>query len=189
MNLALMMMSDGQFQFPPNGKVRVNERLQAYMDEHNLLFQFPPNGKVRVNLKPAVKHYENNHYLFQFPPNGKVRVNHNRKGMGEIMAFVRVSIPSKREGTCEQRQIFDARQHTEFQFPPNGKVRVNSVLITRLKFWHVRKFQFPPNGKVRVNTNMCIAQQATICTDVSIPSKREGTCELQWALFRHIQVF
>ena len=63
-----------------------------------------------------------------------------------------VSIPSKREGTCEHKEI---------------QVELNENHIT---------FQFPPNGKAHANsTTQGYRTVGESC--VSIPSKREGTCE------------
>ena len=72
------------------------------------------------------------------------------------------------------------RTPIKFQFPPNGKVRVNEGSIdAQLAKVLVEKFQFPPNGKVRVNGDRQDRTGRAIgYTEVSIPSKREGTCEL-----------
>ena len=63
---------------------------------------------------------------FQFPSNGKAHVNRlatERKGCGE-----RVSIPFKREGTCEPKQALSpSHSWGEFQFPSNGKAHVNTA--------------------------------------------------------------
>ena len=63
-----------------------------------------------------------------------------------------VSIPFKREGTCElERHGSSVTRFYLFQFPSNGKVHVNSI-----------------------SKEIAKAQVAK----VSIPFKREGTCEL-----------
>ena len=89
----------------------------------SLEFPFPPNGKVRVNSLLGLIALVFG--LFPFPPNGKVRVNSVDR-IKRLKAFY-VSIPSKREGTCELYDI-DIEPETAkyvFPFPPNGKVRVN----------------------------------------------------------------
>ena len=64
---------------------------------------------------------------------------------------LQVSIPIKRERTCEQESGWETGRFVEFQFPSNGKARVN--LLENDEFHKVvRLFQFPSNGKARVNT-------------------------------------
>ena len=89
-------------------------------------FQFPSNGKARVNLQGMLTETENLTFLFQFPSNGKARVNARFVQFGK-MTKETVSIPFKRESTCEQ--VIDANETISraltFQFPSNGKARVN----------------------------------------------------------------
>ena len=90
------------FQFPSNGKARVN-KIVGLPKSHLQVskFQFPSNGKARVNAwylwrgKPS-------RLLFQFPSNGKARVNPDRT-WGAGWVEILVSIPFKRESTCELR--------------------------------------------------------------------------------------
>ena len=61
-----------------------------------------------------------------------------------------VSIPFKREGTCEQFEVeISVTVRVEFQFPSNGKARVNEIMFK--KAFIGTQFQFPSNGKARVN--------------------------------------
>ena len=68
-------------------------------------------------------------FLFQFPSNGKARVNwQGTTILGELKR--KVSIPFKRESTCEQTTKEKLRRSSImrlawFQFPSNGKARVN----------------------------------------------------------------
>ena len=159
---------------------------------------------------------------FQFPSNGKARVNNNRSGRTCSRNFV--SIPFKREGTCEQHHATAAKNiyavasipfkregtceqviaeeetddGTVFQFPSNGKAHVNRKKKAKRRKEHfvsipfkregtceppntgnesdLFKFQFPSNGKAHVNHPG--AQAPEYRGKVSIPFKREGTCEL-----------
>ena len=64
------------------------------------MFQFPSNGKARVNpAETAVQ--VRLLYKFQFPSNGKARVNSVEDSSDRTLHKC-VSIPFKREGTCEQ---------------------------------------------------------------------------------------
>ena len=113
------------------------------------LFQFPSNGKARVNKIRTLNMTLIT--LFQFPSNGKARVN-------------------------AQTYAADTSKE-EFQFPSNGKARVNRriAIINQLKS---RTFQFPSNGKARVNWIQDPCIHTTFCPlKVSIPFKRESTCE------------
>ena len=85
-----------EFQFPSNGKARVNdfELIQSIL---KTMFQFPSNGKARVNS--ARETYSGYAVRFQFPSNGKARVNCESKT--RMSARFDVSIPFKREGTCK----------------------------------------------------------------------------------------
>ena len=63
-----------------------------------------------------------------------VSIPSKREGTCEHDAIVKdaaarldVSIPSKREGTCELATCYDAIEAYKFQFPPNGKARVNLI--------------------------------------------------------------
>ena len=87
---------------------------------------------------------------FQFPSNGKARVNSLVRA-SKVGTSV-VSIPFKREGTCER-----------------GGPKAHGSIIGL--------FQFPSNGKARVNRTKEI-NAPKIAEFVSIPFKREGTCEL-----------
>ena len=86
---------------------------------------------------------------FQFPSNGKARVNWATpsNGFGRCI----VSIPFKRESTCEHGKIgaYLAAFDDEFQFPSNGKARVNIKEFVDIN--RTPQFQFPSNGKARVN--------------------------------------
>ena len=85
-------------------------------------FQFPSNGKVRVDL--FLRHSSWWEGLFQFPSNGKVRVD-TKDRYTEVLKKP-VSIPFKREGKGRHdilRQV-PYGDYT-FQFPSNGKVRVD----------------------------------------------------------------
>ena len=63
----------------------------------------------------------------------------------------RVSIPFKREGTCEHRvDVLVDKPKQEFQFPSNGKARVNAFYSNNIPI-KGEEFQFPSNGKARVN--------------------------------------
>ena len=44
---------------------------------------------------------------------------------------LQVSIPIKRERTCEQESGWETGRFVEFQFPSNGKARVNSATPTK----------------------------------------------------------
>ena len=70
-----------------------------------------------------------------------------------------VSIPFKRESTCEREAI--AR-------------RIDNIL----------EFQFPSNGKARVNFQRC---RNDTPYSVSIPFKRESTCELKFMVAKNDQ--
>ena len=111
------------FQFPSNGKARVN-LYQRHRGVPSGKFQFPSNGKARVNEKKSARSCSI-WLVFQFPSNGKARVN--------IFYCLTVSCDSG-----------------VFQFPSNGKARVNDFYLFRLRWW------------------WCV---------VSIPFKRESTCE------------
>ena len=63
-------------------------------------FQFPSNGKARVN-RFGVLLIHRPPERFQFPSNGKARVNLKEK-KDETFYFFSVSIPFKRESTCER---------------------------------------------------------------------------------------
>ena len=67
------------FQFPSNGKARVNRQVLV-VEKKYLVFQFPSNGKARVNPVASFS-VEFEIKEFQFPSNGKARVNEtiNRK--------------------------------------------------------------------------------------------------------------
>ena len=61
------------------------------------MFQFPSNGKVRVDFLVYDKFGQlNMNMRFQFPSNGKVRVD--KKKDEEKTVVAKVSIPFKREG-------------------------------------------------------------------------------------------
>ena len=67
---------------------------------------------------------------------------------------------------------------SEFQFPSNGKARVNATADNTVAKSPKVVFQFPSNGKARVNQEALAATKENICGGkVSIPFKREGTCE------------
>ena len=91
--------------------------------------------------------------VFQFPPNGKVRVNSASYVCASAHA-VKVSIPSKREGTCE-RSCHDSW------------VRRLEICVSI------------PSKREGTCEPVVLAQEHIACLEVSIPSKREGTCELQ----------
>ena len=87
------------FQFPSNGKARVNISGRSGWETGRFVFQFPSNGKARVNS------LENDEFhkvvrLFQFPSNGKARVN-TEKSTNGIHEQRKFQFPFKREGTCE----------------------------------------------------------------------------------------
>ena len=112
-------------------------------------FQFPSNGKARVN-RPADLAFLAAVKKFQFPSNGKARVNFSRQR--EVSMNMNVSIPFKREGTCE---LVNARRtHTtgprfvSIPFKREGTCEQGKAILTvRTRDW----FQFPSNGKARVN--------------------------------------
>ena len=139
-------------------------------------FQFPSNGKARVN---AVQYAPSTlcQSGFQFPSNGKARVNKIGKPSRFTVSRTNVSIPFKRESTCE---LFGAPKVAvdiiKFQFPSNGKARVNEELTASGDNGRYIQFQFPSNGKARVNCYH--RKELRVCTSVSIPFKRESTCEL-----------
>ena len=115
--------------------------------------------------------------MFQFPSNGKARVNAGFKCRKKSFR-VNVSIPFKREGTCEllgTEEVLEVKGVEKFQFPSNGKARVNAALRQTVTI-SIDEFQFPSNGKARVNQDSGI--HSFIVRKVSIPFKREGTCEL-----------
>ena len=138
--------------------------------------------------------------VFQFPPNGKARVN--SRWNKQAVLRTTVSIPSEREGTCEPAVACDLEPNSnkfrfppngkarvnvlkntqsvptscQFRFPPNGKARVNTQLLG-INGLSYLAFRFPPNGKARVNTRQSIFY-SSVAEKVSIPSEREGTCEL-----------
>ena len=115
-----------------------------------------------------------NFLKFQFPSNGKARVNHTVSVLDRYNAVV--SIPFKREGTCEPLLSLSwILLPVSFQFPSNGKARVNFRTFLFDKNVGSEKFQFPSNGKARVNKLKWIASNEH--GRVSIPFKREGTCE------------
>ena len=111
-------------------------------------FQFPPNGKAHANDK---QYDLAGHFIhqFQFPPNGKAHAN-----KAEVAKFVRFN--------------------EQFQFPPNGKAHANEQ-SSQNSGSETDEFQFPPNGKAHANKGQ--TQQESGLPNVSIPSKREGTCE------------
>ena len=93
------MVTHSEFQFPSNGKAHVNKTIMMTMVAV-LQFQFPSNGKAHVNsaaqaLSPSHSWGD----MFQFPSNGKARVNSTAHSMKWLSIYV--SIPFKREGTCE----------------------------------------------------------------------------------------
>ena len=139
-------------------------------------FQFPPNGKVRVNYNESQEELTQVKE-FQFPPNGKVRVNGVREFRTATPATV--SIPSKREGTCElarlRQGLLDGTICVSIPSKREGTCELRND--TREQLIMRTMFQFPPNGKVRVNTPITMRQQLLPRITVSIPSKREGTCE------------
>ena len=98
------------------------------MEDYDALkFQFPSNGKARVNGDISLRHVSPA-TLFQFPSNGKARVNSESSIVG-TKGVAYVSIPFKREGTGEPwgAGYFDlATEVIKFQFPSNGKARVNT---------------------------------------------------------------
>ena len=111
----------------------------------------------------------------------RVSIPFKREGTCELIAFapdftlIVVSIPFKREGTCELLgNLFRSDYEVEFQFPSNGKARVNATAAESRR--NRSTFQFPSNGKARVNS-CCNNRQVFHRRRVSIPFKREGTCE------------
>ena len=85
----------------------------------------------------------------------------------------KVSIPFKREGTCELHDVNNPENFTEFQFPSNGKARVNFIpslhsppLQVSIPF--KREGTGEPGLRSRKGTKRLL---------VSIPFKREGTGE------------
>ena len=66
------------------------------------LFQFPSNGKARVNFIVRTR-LKSQPILFQFPSNGKARVNGLCRKLKTILPGF-VSIPFKRESTCERER-------------------------------------------------------------------------------------
>ena len=66
------------------------------------MFQFPPNGKARVDV--SLLALVVGILLFQFPPNGKARVDWMmRDEWGPQLDWV--SIPSERESTCRPKRV------------------------------------------------------------------------------------
>ena len=89
------------------------------------MFQFPSNGKARVNKYPHNREDFAKKIVFQFPSNGKARVN--TSAVMRLSRSEKVSIPFKREGTCKLVSQNVRNVCGEwFQFPSNGKARVNS---------------------------------------------------------------
>ena len=91
-------------------------------------------------------------YLFQFPSNGKARVNlllQHTCGSGTVKS---VSIPFKRESTCEQR---------------TSTLVLTLVTVVSIPF------------KRESTCELCLIGVFTQCRGfgVSIPFKRESTCE------------
>ena len=95
-------------------------------------------------------------YKFQFPSNGKARVNFFNMRKPTSTRYP-VSIPFKREGTCEppaEKGPISTKPVDLFQFPSNGKARVNRFKVVPSVKRH-SMFQFPSNGKARVNEYTC----------------------------------
>ena len=124
---------------------------------------------------------------FQFPPNGKAHAN-NQGSFESVIDKLLVSIPSKREGTCERWRAVQKGNDGVTSFNSLQTGRHMRTRLRKLKRISQRMFQFPPNGKAHANT---IQRYIAICEayHVSIPSKREGTCELQTEYHQILTLF
>ena len=87
------------------------------------MFQFPSNGKARVNSQYLEEGVESIRVVsIPFKRESTCEPDPSRQTSTQRL----VSIPFKRESTCE----LSKRQHKlslkpQFQFPSNGKARVN----------------------------------------------------------------
>ena len=86
-----------------------------------------------------------------------------------------VSIPFKREGTCEpDKHGNEVRiRPIKFQFPSNGKAHANLGLMVYFLVNH-QSFNSLQTGR-HMRTQCHAVSDST--AEVSIPFKREGTCE------------
>ena len=96
----------------------------------------------------------------------------------QIVIEKMVSIPFKREGTCEHPRPPDDQGWVleQVSIPFKREGTCEHVRYGNIKQNPKAKFQFPSNGKARVNLSK--GKGLLLATnDVSIPFKREGTCE------------
>ena len=135
---------------------------------------------------------------FQFPSNGKEHAN-KRYGILALGTLDWVSIPFKREGTCEQNNpntVIDGKVESFNSLQTGRNIRTLRLVVKQGRFFcvsipfkregtfehetvneteQVVKFQFPSNGKAHSNSYR--EREKNSKRIVSIPFKREGTCE------------
>ena len=162
-----------EFQFPPNGKAHVDTKMANILSVLGLIVSIPskregtcrrrdlerphvretvvsiPSKREGTCRRENTKSSKNEGGEFQFPPNGKAHVDAAAAADEPNANRCRVSIPSKREGTCRpavkhserrnssicvsipSKREGTCRQKSEFQVVGNSTVSFNSLQTGR----------------------------------------------------------